>query len=217
MKIIRPEQESKNIFVIKPEQKMHLVIYSTAFCSTDLQFRLEKGAKLSLQCIILNSGDFRLHFEQDIDSELIFDGAFALRDKQELSFNYKTIQFGENSKSRFNLVGTLDGQAKKTSSETIDFRSGAINAEGSETERVTLFSNETQNVAEPIILCAEENMRGEHSFSSGHLDPEAVNYLRARGVNLENAKKIISREQILRVAKLCKNETIIQEIEEALQ
>ena len=217
MKIIRPEKKLKDSFVIESGQKMHLVIYSTDICDVDLHFKLQKSAKISLQCIILNGGVYKLHFEQDTDSELVFDGAFALRGEQELKFNYKTIQSGENSKSRFNLVGTLDDKTKKKSSEIIDFRAGALNAEGSETEKVTLFSNEAQNVAEPIILCIEENMHGEHSFSSGHLDPDAVNYLRARGVDLESAKKIISREQILRVAKLCKNETIIQEIEEALQ
>lgn len=217
MKIIRPEKSLKDSFVIEPKQKMHLVIYFTTESTLDFRFRLRKGAKLSLQCIILDSADCSLHFEQEADSALVFDGAFALREQQKLNFNYKTIHLGQNSKSLLNLVGTLDGTAKKTSSEIIDFRAGAVNAEGSETEKVTLFSNNAQNVAEPIILCAEENMHGVHSFSSGHLDPDVINYLRARGVELENAKKIISREQILQVAKLCKNEAIIQEIEEALK
>lgn len=217
MKIIRPEKSLKDSFVIEPKQKMHLVIYFATESTLDFRFKLRKGAKLSLQCIILNSADCSLHFEQEADSTLVFDGAFALSEQQKLNFNYKTIHLGQNSKSLFNLVGTLDGTAKKTSSEIIDFRAGAVNAEGSETEKVTLFSNSAQNVAEPIILCAEENMHGVHSFSSGHLDPDAINYLRARGVKLEDAKKIISREQILQVAKLCKNEAIIQEIEEALK
>lgn len=217
MKIFRPKKTLKDSFVIESEQRMHLVIYSDQDTTTNLSFKLKSNAKLSIQCIILNSGSFKFRFEQDKNSEVVFDGAFMLRDEQELNFDYKVIQLGENSKSHFELVGTLDDKAKKTSSEIIDFKVGATNAEGYETEKVTLLSNEAQNVAKPIILCTEENMHGEHSFSSGHLAPETIDYLRARGVSLERAKRIISREQILHVAKLCKNETIIQEIEEALK
>lgn len=217
MKILRPEKTLKDSFVIEPGQKMHLVIFSNQDTTTGLSFKLKNNAKISIQCIILNSGSFKFHFEQDENSELVFNGAFALRREQELNFGYTTIQLGRNSKSHFELVGTLDDKAKKISSETIDFKVGATNAEGYEAEKVTLLSNETQNVAKPIILCAEENMHGEHNFSSGHLDPETIDYLRARGVNPESVKRIISREQILRVAKLCKNEAIIQEIEEALK
>jgi Fe-S cluster assembly scaffold protein SufB len=217
--IIRPEGDFEQNITLEPEQKMHLVIYcGNSKSNATFRFKLKQNTKLTVQYIVLGGNNStKLLFEQDECSDLVFDGAFLLKDKEKLDFEYKTIQSGAKSKSQFNLVGCLDDKAYKNSSETIDFRRGADGAIGSECEKVTLFSNTAQNLAKPIILCDEENMHGTHNFSSGHLDPEAVSYLRTRGVDIERAKRIISREQIMSVAKLAKNEAIIKEIQEAIQ
>ena len=213
MKIIR--ESTNESFEIGPEQKKHLVIYPKGdIC---LNFRLNKGASLKIQYIVTGgTNTTKLFFELEESAKLVLDGAFSLKDEDSLDFEYKTTHLGTNSTSNFNLVGTLDDSATKTSSETIDFKAGAVGASGSESEKVTLFSSSCKNVAKPIILCGEENMHGTHNFSSSHLSLEVVDYLRARGVDIESAKRIISHEQIMRVAKLCKNEAIIEEVKEAL-
>ena len=218
LKILRPEGLTEEKIALKEGEKLHLVIWPAAPSVMNLSFALNKDASLKVQFIATGGNHTaNLNFELAEKSELVFDGAFALSNKDALDFNYKTTHLGADSRSHFNLIGTLDDQAQKNSTEIIDFKSGATNAEGHESEKVTLFSDTAKNIAKPIILCAEENMHGTHSFSSGHLDPDAVNYLRARGVDLTAAKKIISREQILRVVELCKNQAIIEEIREALQ
>lgn len=219
LEVLRPEGTVRESFVLRPGEKKHLVIHSvSANGDIYLDCKLSRDTSLTIEYIAIggrNVANFNISLEER--ATLSFDGAFALAGKDRLVFNYKATHLGADSKSCFNLVGTLDGEAQKNSTETIDFRAGATNAEGSESEKITLFSDSAKNTAQPIILCDEENMHGEHSFSSGHLDPEAVNYLRSRGVDLTTAKKIISREQILRVVKLCKNKDIIEKIREALQ
>ena len=219
LEVLRPEGTVRKSIILQPGEKKHLVVDSvSANGDMYLDCKLSKDTSLTIEYIAVsgrNAANFQ--FELEEQASLTFDGAFALAGKDRLDFNYKTTHLGTESKSCFNLVGTLDGEAQKNSTETIDFRAGATNAEGSESEKITLFSDSAKNTAQPIILCDEENMHGEHSFSSGHLDPEVVNYLRARGVDFATAKKIISREQILRVVKLCKNKDIIEKIHEALQ
>ncbi len=218
LKVLRPEGPIQDSFALKDGEKRHLVILPSISSTTQLKFKLDKGASLKVQYIVTGGKHItNLDFELDKGAELVFDGAIRLQGNDDLDFNYKVVHLGAGSKSHFNLVGTLDDQAKKSSTETIDFKAGATNAEGSECERITLLSDSIKNTAQPIILCDEENMHGTHSFSSSHLDPEVVNYLRTRGVDLAAAKKIISREQIRRVVELCKNKAIIEEILEALQ
>ncbi len=213
-KIIRPEGKLEQAYKLRPKQKMHLVIYPASSSTLHWHCKLDKDAKLTIQYIATGGSNIaQFGFELEEGAELVFDGAFRLREKDSLNLNYKTVHLGANSKSRFSLVGTLDEEATKDSTATIDFKNGASGAVGSEREKVTLFSNQAKNIARPIILCNEENMHGTHNFSSGHLAPEAVDYLRARGIDLENVKRIISREQILSVAKLTKDEAIIKEIE----
>lgn len=218
LKVLRLEGTIRESYVLKSGEKKHLIICPTAPSTTNLSFKLSKDASLKVQFIVPSgSHSINLSFELKERASLAFDGAFILADKDKLDFNYKAVHLEADSKSRFNLVGTLDGMARKNSIEIIDFKPGATNAEGSETEKVTLFSDTTKNSAQPIILCNEENMHGTHSFSSGHIDPLAVNYLRSRGVDLAAAKKIISHEQLRRVVELCKNKDIIEEILGMLQ
>ena len=218
MKILQPKGALEDSILIKPNEKLHLVLCPTASSSTNLNFTLSKDASLKVQFVVASSShNINLSFELKERASLTFDGAFALAGEDKLDFNYKATHLGADSKSRFNLVGTLDDKAQKNSIEIIDFKAGATNAEGSESEKVTLFSDTAKNSAKPIILCDEENMHGTHSFSSGHLDPLVVDYLRSRGVDLATAKKIISHEQIRRVVELCKNKDIIEEILGTLQ
>lgn len=218
LKILRPEGLLQDSFILKDREKKHLVILPAISSTTQLKYKLGKGASLKVQYIVTSGNHIaNLDFELNKGAELVFDSAIRLQGNDALDFNYKVVHLGAESKSHFNLVGTLDDQAKKNSTETIDFKAGATNAEGSECERITLLSDSIKNAAQPIILCDEENMHGTHSFSSSHLDSEVVNYLRTRGVDLAAAKKIISREQIRRVVELCKNKAIIEEILEALQ
>ena len=65
----------------------------------------------------------------------------------------------------------------------------------------------------PLILCAEEDVEGNHGASIGQLDEEMLFYLSSRGMSAESASKMIARAKIDAVCQKIGDE----EMEKAVQ
>ena len=74
---------------------------------------------------------------------------------------------------------------------TIDFRRGAKRGVGHESEDVLLFSPHARNRTAPLILCGEEEVEGQHAASIGRLDEAKLYYLRSRGLNDAQARRLM--------------------------
>ena len=69
----------------------------------------------------------------------------------------------------------------------------------------------------PIILCAEENVVGNHGGSIGELDDDLLFYFESRGIGREEAENIMARASIERVLRLVDNESVREEITNKLE
>ena len=63
-------------------------------------------------------------------------------------------------------------QAHKVFRGSIDFKRGASGAKGTESEQVLLLGDDVINQTIPLILCAEEDVEGNHGAAIGELDEE---------------------------------------------
>ena len=88
-------------------------------------------------------------------------------------------------------AGVLTGNADKILRGTIDFRRGAKRGVGHESEDVLLFSPHARNRTAPLILCGEEEVEGQHAASIGRLDEAKLYYLRSRGLNDAQARRLM--------------------------
>ena len=75
--------------------------------------------------------------------------------------------FGEKTMSYINSDWALRGQAHKVFRGTIDFKRGSSGAEGQEEERVLLLGDDVENKTIPLILCAQEDVKGNHGATIG--------------------------------------------------
>ena len=158
----------------------------------EYRFDLATGEKLQVVFCDISTKDLATDFIFNLGegAEVEFVGAALKYGKAQCEINYRARHVGAESKSSFVLSSLLDGRTKKRSEMRISFLPGAINASGSEHENCSLLSNEAQNISLPCIDTREENMRGEHGMSSGHIPPEQVEYLRMRGFDDEAIKRI---------------------------
>lgn len=53
----------------------------------------------------------------------------------------------------------------------------------------------------PLILCAEENVVGNHGATIGELDDETLFYFESRGIGKAEAENILARAAIERLAR----------------
>ena len=127
-------------------------------------------------------------------------GYLAERDSS-FDMTVNVIHRGKESESEIAYDGVLKDRARKILRDTIDFRSGAGKAKGDEQENVLLLSDDVENKSMPVILCEEEDMEGRHGATIGRLDEDMLFYLTTRGIDPEEAARMMVRARLQAVAR----------------
>ena len=93
-------------------------------------------------------------------------------------------------------LATYGTEAKKLLRGTIDFVHGCVGAKGDEKEDVLLVGDNMVNQTIPLILCAEEDVEGNHGASIGKLDENMLFYAATRGIPPEEAQRLLTLAKI---------------------
>ena len=156
--------------------------------------RLEFGTEASFNgCAVNLLGD---------DAAFTCELGYLARRKQTYDYNYVATHRGKRTKGTMHFHGVLLDSAKKLLRGTIDFRAGASGADGEENEDTLLLSEHAVNRTIPVILCQEEDISGHHGATIGQLSGDMLFYMQSRGFSEEEAKKLMIRARIMRVANL---------------
>ena len=86
------------------------------------------------------------------------------------------------------------------------FRLNAAGAVGNEKEDVLLLDDNVVNQTIPLILCAEEDVEGNHGATIGKLDEDLVFYLESRGMALAEIYKMMAKARIDAVLRFVPDE-----------
>lgn len=137
-----------------------------------------------------------------------------------IDINYIMTHKGKESTSNIITNGVLKDESKKTFKGTIDFKRGASKSEGSESEYCLLLSKKARSKAMPLLLCEEDEVSGEHAASSGSIDENKLFYLMSRGLDYNQARKVIVQGAFNPIVDLIKvssiKEDVIKELDRRL-
>lgn len=140
--------------------------------------------------------------------------------KQTVDLNLVVDHWGQKTTSEINAAGALKDDARKIFRGTIDFKKGSAGSVGNEQETVLMLGNGAVNKTVPLILCAEENVVGNHGATIGELDEDTLFYFESRGIPAAEAENIMARAAIERLARTLQDETaqaaVLTELEEVL-
>ncbi|MBU5454147.1 Fe-S cluster assembly protein SufD [Caproiciproducens sp. MSJ-32] len=136
-----------------------------------------------------------------------------------IDINYVMTHRGRRSSSNISTKGALKDEAQKIFRGTIDFKRGATRSTGAEDEYCMILSPKVKSKALPLLLCEEDDVSGEHAAASGKIDENKLFYLMARGLDYNEARRVIiegafnpiidkiddenSREEIFKAIKEC--------------
>ena len=172
---------------------------------TDTKGSVSKNGQFELIEISLGRGDVYSDCHVDLSGDRSFFSAdigyFAEKDMT-LDMNLVVNQTAKNTESRIDASGALRDQAKKIFRGTIDFKKGASGSVGNEKENVLMLGDDVVNKTVPLILCAEENVVGNHGATIGEPDVDTLFYFASRGIDKEKAENILARASIERLARL---------------
>lgn len=140
--------------------------------------------------------------------------------EQTIDLNLVVNHWGQKTTSEINAAGALKDDARKVFRGTIDFKRGSAGSVGNEQETVLMLGDGVVNKTVPLILCAEENVVGNHGATIGELDEDTLFYFESRGISAEEAENIMARAAIERLARTMEDETVreavLKELEEVL-
>jgi len=120
-----------------------------------------------------------------------FNNLYIGKESDRIDMNYYMVNKGEKTNSNIEIAGALFDQSNKSFKGIIDFLEGSKNAIGYENENCLLFSNTCVSKSLPMLLCHEEDVNGTHSVSTGKVDEDKLFYLTSKGIDEEEAKKLI--------------------------
>lgn len=128
-------------------------------------------------------------------SRLNLDAIYFGDSTRKVDINYIAQHTGKKTQSEIHVNGALLDESRKSFRGTIDFVRGAKRAVGHESEFNLLFSPKVRNKTAPLILCAEEDVEGQHAASTGRIDAQRLFYLMSRGLDETAAKKLVIEAQ----------------------
>ena len=164
---------------------------------------LEEDASFVLTQVILSGGKSYIECITELNgdrSRVQIETAYSLSGRQELDINYVADHFGKRTESAIDVYGVLSDTSQKIFRGTIDFKRGAKGAIGNEQEDVLLLDDAVVNRTIPLILCAEEDVEGNHGATIGKLADDLLFYLSSRGMNTEEIYEMMARARIDAVA-----------------
>lgn len=133
---------------------------------------------------------------------------------QKLDMNYTVRHRGKKTESLMEVSGVLQDGSSKLFRGTIDFVPGCAGAKGTEREDVLLLGDDIVNQTIPLILCAEEDVEGNHGASMGDLDDATLFYLCSRGLSREEAERMVARARIDALNELVADEAVQKQVQE---
>lgn len=175
----------------------------------DIGAKVADGAKLSVIHLFLGGDRVYNGCKADLigkKSNFTADIAYTVADGCVLDMNYVALHEGKKSVSEIRTDGVLHENARKLFRGTIDFKKGASGAVGNEKEDVLLLDDDVVNQTIPLILCAEEDVEGNHGATIGKLDEDLVFYLESRGMTLAEIYKMMAKARIDAVLRFVPDE-----------
>ena len=177
----------------------------------DVRVRCGKNARFEWYRVILAGGPVY----DNCTAELAGDGSsfeaeigYRLGGDASLDTNVEAIHLGRKTRSEINASGVMSGESQKILRGTIDLRKGCKGAVGNEMEEVLLLDPRVRNRSVPVILCAEEDVVGNHGATIGRLDENLSFYLQTRGLTPEEVERMMARALLEAVIRKIPDEEI---------
>ena len=150
-------------------------------------------------------------------SSLVMDTIYFGDGNRSIDMNYVAEHFGRKTNTEIHVTGALLDESEKTFRGTIDFKRGSKRAVGHESEYNLLFSPKVRNRTAPLILCAEEDVEGQHAASTGKIGESTLFYLMSRGLSELEAKKLMIEAQFRPVTDRIPDESLRAAVMEYVQ
>lgn len=176
---------------------------------------LNKNSKVNYTIIDIGGKSSITNYYSDLQGENAQNDVKTVYlgvDEQLKDINYIAELYGAKTNINIDVQGALSDKAKKHFKGTIDFKKGCKKAKGDENEYCMLLSDKAKAIALPMLLCAEEDVEGNHSTASGKVDSKVLFYIMSRGLSYKEAVKLLVKSRFIKIIEQISDQNLKNEI-----
>lgn len=176
---------------------------------------LNKNAKVNYTIIDIGGKSSITNYYSDLQGENAQNDVKTVYlgvDEQLKDINYIAELYGAKTNINIDVQGALSDKAKKHFKGTIDFKKGCKKAKGDENEYCMLLLDKAKAIALPMLLCAEEDVEGNHSTASGKVDSKVLFYIMSRGLSYKEAVKLLVKSRFIKIIEQISDQNLKNEI-----
>ena len=159
-----------------------------------IQSQQAGGSNLLSHSISMGAGIARNNINCILDgerTECTLNGLYVGRDAQLVDHHTSIYHNKPNCNSHEFYHGILDGRSHGVFNGKIFVRPEAQKTDAKQTNRNLLLSDDATVDTKPQLEIFADDVKCTHGATIGQLDPESIFYLRARGIGLEVARKML--------------------------
>ena len=119
------------------------------------------------------------------------DGAYALRGRQVCDNTTVVTHAAPDCESRQTFKGAIDDRARGVFQGKVWVAQDAQKTDGRQLSQALLLSDQAEIDAKPELHIYADDVKCSHGATAGELDPDAMFYLRARGVPEAEARGLL--------------------------
>lgn len=159
-----------------------------------IQTYQERSSSLLSHSISIGGALTRNNINCVLDGEGIqctLNGLYLARDSQIVDHHTAIYHNKPHCNSHEYYHGILDGHSQGVFNGKIFVRPEAQKTDAKQTNRNLLLSDDATVHTKPQLEIFADDVKCTHGATIGQLDPESIFYLRARGIGLENARRML--------------------------
>lgn len=126
-------------------------------------------------------------------AQCVLNGAMLLRGREHADTTTRIVHAAPHGSSRQVYKTVLGGQSRGVFQGKIVVAEGAQKTDGYQMSRALLLSDQAEMDAKPELEIYADDVKCSHGSTVGDLDPEALFYLRTRGLNETEARALLVR------------------------
>lgn len=208
LKVIADENAEVNVNIIN-------LLNETSDNFQAIESILNKNAKVNYTIIDIGGKSSIINYYSNLQGENAQNDVKTVYlgvDEQLKDINYIAELYGAKTNINIDVQGALSDKANKHFKGTIDFKRGCKKAKGDENEYCMLLSDKAKAIALPMLLCAEEDVEGNHSTASGKVDSKVLFYIMSRGLSYKEEVKLLVKSRFIKIIEQISEQNLKNEI-----
>lgn len=157
---------------------------------------LDRSSSIDWAIGVMNNGNVICDFDSDLMGEGSHSEIKAVAvstGRQVQGLDTRVTNYGKHSVGHILQHGVILDRATLTFNGIGHIIKGAKGADAQQESRILMLSDFARGDANPILLIEENEVTAGHAASVGRVDPEQMFYLLSRGIEQEEAERLVIR------------------------